>query len=105
MYGRGTKVHVRYRNRYGRERSYYTAFEGAVANLQRRHAETESERAASGSKASCARCRAPSARAPGSNRSSAPCMINNPEHGPKNIAEVSALSRSARPPNTCAIWR
>ena len=37
------QVHVRYRNRYGRERSYYTAFEGAVPYVERRHAEAESD--------------------------------------------------------------
>ncbi len=44
LYGSGTKqVHVQYRNRYGRTRSYYTHYEGAVPYLQRRHAEAESE--------------------------------------------------------------
>ncbi len=37
------QVHVRYRNRYGRERSYYTSFEGVVPFVQRRHAESESD--------------------------------------------------------------
>ena len=42
--GRGeTQVHVRYRNRYGRERSYYTAFEGVIPFLERRHREAESD--------------------------------------------------------------
>ncbi len=42
--GRGeTQVHVRYRNRYGRERSYYTTFEGVVPFLERRHREAESD--------------------------------------------------------------
>ena len=33
------QVHVRYRNRYGRQRSYTTAFEGVVPWLERRHTE------------------------------------------------------------------
>jgi len=41
--GHDTEVHVRYRNRYGRERSYYTAYEGVIPFLQRRHNEAESE--------------------------------------------------------------
>ncbi len=41
--GQDYQVHVRYRNRYGRERSYTTGFEGAVPFVQRRHSETESE--------------------------------------------------------------
>ena len=43
LYGHPTEVHVRYRNRYGRERSYYTAYEGVVPFLERRHSEAESE--------------------------------------------------------------
>jgi excinuclease ABC subunit A len=39
----GEPVHVTYRNRYGRTRSYATRFEGIVANLQRRYRETDSE--------------------------------------------------------------
>ncbi|HEY2570749.1 MAG TPA: excinuclease ABC subunit UvrA [Solirubrobacteraceae bacterium] len=39
----GDPVHVSYRNRYGRRRSYATRFEGIVKNLQRRYRETDSE--------------------------------------------------------------
>ena len=41
--GYDAQVHVRYKNRYGRERSYYTNFEGAVTYVERRHAEAESD--------------------------------------------------------------
>ncbi|WP_370448520.1 excinuclease ABC subunit UvrA [Dermacoccus sp. 147Ba] len=41
--GKNHKVHVRYRNRYGRERSYSTGFEGVIPFVKRRHSETESE--------------------------------------------------------------
>lgn len=34
---------MRYRNRYGRTRSYYADFEGVLAFLQRKMAQTESE--------------------------------------------------------------
>jgi excinuclease ABC subunit A len=45
LYGSGTtKVHVQYRNRYGRTRSYHTQYEGVVPYLQRRHSEAESDR-------------------------------------------------------------
>ena len=37
------QVHVRYRNRYGRTRSYYAEFEGVMAFLQRRMEQTDSE--------------------------------------------------------------
>jgi len=43
LYGHETQVHVRYKNRYGRERSYYTDFEGAIRWVERRHAEAESD--------------------------------------------------------------
>src|SRR5690625_4461122 len=43
LYGKDHKVHVRYRNRWGRERRYSTGFEGAIAMIERRHAETESD--------------------------------------------------------------
>jgi excinuclease ABC subunit A len=39
------RVHVRYRNRYGRTRSYHARYEGAVPYLQRRHVESESDKA------------------------------------------------------------
>ncbi|MFD0855321.1 excinuclease ABC subunit A, partial [Actinomadura adrarensis] len=41
--GHETQVHVRYKNRYGRTRSYYTSFEGAIPFIQRRHSEAESD--------------------------------------------------------------
>src|SRR5919204_3552624 len=45
LYGTGkTAVKVSYRNRYGRQRSYTTQFEGVVPWLERRHAEAESDR-------------------------------------------------------------
>ena len=43
LYGQNYKVHVQYRNRYGRERSYTTGFEGVVPFVKRRHSETDSE--------------------------------------------------------------
>src|SRR5436309_2513495 len=43
LYGAEDQVHVRYRNKYGRERSYYAGFEGVVQGNGRRHADPESE--------------------------------------------------------------
>jgi excinuclease ABC subunit A len=37
------QVHVRYRNRYGRERSYNAKYEGVISYIERRHAEAESD--------------------------------------------------------------
>jgi excinuclease ABC subunit A len=45
LYGSGTKqIHVQYRNRYGRTRSYNTHYEGVVPYLQRRHSEADSDK-------------------------------------------------------------
>jgi len=41
--GHPTKVHVKHTNRYGRERSYYTNFEGVRPYVERRHREAESD--------------------------------------------------------------
>ena len=44
LHGTGVgKVQVRYKNRYGRVRSYTANFEGVVPYLQRRHSESESD--------------------------------------------------------------
>ncbi|MBA2768336.1 MAG: excinuclease ABC subunit UvrA [Sporichthyaceae bacterium] len=43
LHGLDYEVHVKYRNRYGRMRSYHTGFEGAIPFVQRRHTETESD--------------------------------------------------------------
>jgi len=44
LYGtNGKRVHVSYKNRYGRRRSYATRFEGVVDGLARRYKETDSE--------------------------------------------------------------
>ena len=44
LYGTGVgKVLVRYKNRYGRVRSYTTTYEGLIPYLQRRHSEADSD--------------------------------------------------------------
>ncbi len=44
LYGTGQRqVQLRYRNRYGRQRSFTTRYEGIVPWLQRRHSESESD--------------------------------------------------------------
>jgi len=46
LHGAGpTQVTVRYKNRYGRQRTYATRFEGVIPWVERRHTESESERA------------------------------------------------------------
>ncbi|KFU76401.1 excinuclease ABC subunit A [Amycolatopsis lurida] len=43
LHGVDEQVHVRYKNRYGRQRSYYASFEGVIPFLERRQEQTESE--------------------------------------------------------------
>jgi excinuclease ABC subunit A len=43
LYGSDEEIFVRYKNRYGRTRSYYTTFEGVLPVVERRHAETDSD--------------------------------------------------------------
>ncbi len=43
LYGSDEEIHVRYRNRYGRVRAYWTTYEGVIPNVERRHAETDSD--------------------------------------------------------------
>ncbi len=43
--GKDHKVHVKYRNRFGRERTYSTGFEGVYQYILRKHGETESDHA------------------------------------------------------------
>ncbi len=92
MHGHPDKVHVTYKNRYGRQRSYYTAFQGAIAFIERRYAETESETNRERlegfmREVPCGECGGsrlkPVIRA---------VLVDHPELGPKNIAEVSNLS-------------
>jgi excinuclease ABC subunit A len=45
LYGSDQRIHVQYKNRYGRRRAYWTTYEGAIPNVERRHAETDSDAA------------------------------------------------------------
>ncbi|HVD70180.1 MAG TPA: excinuclease ABC subunit UvrA, partial [Actinomycetota bacterium] len=43
--GSAESIYVKYKNRYGRQRAYWTTFEGILPNIERRYRETESEAA------------------------------------------------------------
>ena len=69
LHGSDEQVHVRYRNRYGRERSYYANYEGVIPFLERRlDADRLRLRSARSTRGTCATCPARSARARGSSR-------------------------------------
>ena len=43
--GSEESIYVKYKNRYGRQRAYWTTFEGILPNIERRYRETESDAA------------------------------------------------------------
>jgi excinuclease ABC subunit A len=43
LYGTDSELHVKFKNRYGRQRSYYTTYEGVVNFIERRHAEADTD--------------------------------------------------------------
>ncbi|WP_375423521.1 excinuclease ABC subunit UvrA [uncultured Friedmanniella sp.] len=43
LHGVPNQVHVTYKNRYGRERSYNAKYEGVISYIERRHAEAETD--------------------------------------------------------------
>ncbi|MGJ9423517.1 excinuclease ABC subunit UvrA [Aeromicrobium sp. CF3.5] len=92
LHGHATKVHVRYKNRYGRERSYYTAFEGAITYLERRHADTESDTSRERLEGFMRQVACPVCDGTRLKPVILAVQMNSETYGPKNIAEVCALS-------------
>ena len=88
------QVHVRYRNRYGRTRSYYADFEGVLAFLQRKMDQTESELMKERYEGFMRDVPCPVCRAPGSSRRSWRSPWRRGSMAPKSIAEVCELSIS-----------
>ncbi|MGO3328101.1 excinuclease ABC subunit UvrA [Gordonia sp. (in: high G+C Gram-positive bacteria)] len=90
--GSDHQVHVRFKNRYGRVRSYYTEFEGVMSFLSRRADTTESEQMKDRYEGymrdvPCSAC--------GGTRLRPEILavtLDHPAHGPKSIADVTALS-------------
>ena len=92
LHGHPTKVHVRYKNRYGRERSYHTAFEGAISYLERRHAETESDTNRERLEGFMREVPCPVCGGTRLKPVILGVQLSSERYGPKNIAEVCALS-------------
>ncbi|MGA9715723.1 MAG: excinuclease ABC subunit A, partial [Aeromicrobium sp.] len=92
LHGHPTKVHVRYKNRYGRERSYHTAFEGAISYLERRHEETESDTNRDRLEGFMREVPCPVCGGARLKPVILAVTLNSTTFGPKNIAEVCALS-------------
>jgi excinuclease ABC subunit A len=89
--GHQQQVHVRYKNRYGRERSYWTTFEGAIPYVQRRHAEAESDTSRERFEGFMREVNCPVCAGTRLKPVSLGVTIESASGGRKNIAEVTAL--------------
>jgi excinuclease ABC subunit A len=89
--GHPTKVHVRHTNRYGRERSYYTMFEGVRPYIERRHREAESDTSRERFEGFMREVPCPPCAGSRLKPVSMAVTLGDPAAGGKNIAEVCAL--------------
>ncbi|GAC1385256.1 MAG: excinuclease ABC subunit UvrA [Marmoricola sp.] len=85
--GHATKVHVVHTNRYGRQRSYYTDFEGVKPYIERRHREAETDTSRERFEGFMREVPCPACK--GSRLKPVSMAVTM---GGKNIAEVCALS-------------
>ena len=90
--GSDHQVHVKFRNRYGRTRSYYTDFEGVMSFLSRRAEATESEQMKDRYEGYMRDVPCPACRGSRLRPEILAVTLDNPVHGPKSIADVTALS-------------
>ncbi|MGH3976295.1 MAG: excinuclease ABC subunit UvrA, partial [Pseudonocardiaceae bacterium] len=92
LHGADEQVHVRYRNRYGRERSYYAAFEGVIPFLERRMNQTESEYMREKYDGYMREVPCPACRGTRLKPEILAVTLSHTTDGKKSIADVSALS-------------
>jgi excinuclease ABC subunit A len=92
LYGINEQVHVRYRNRYGRERSYYANFEGVIPFLERRQEQTESEYMREKYEGYMREVPCPACQGSRLKPEILAVTLEHDTHGEKSIAEVSAMS-------------
>ncbi|MFT3715363.1 MAG: excinuclease ABC subunit UvrA [Gordonia sp. (in: high G+C Gram-positive bacteria)] len=86
------QVHVKFRNRYGRTRSYYTEFEGVMSFLTRRADATESEQMKERYEGYMRDVPCPACGGSRLRPEILAVTLDNPTHGAKSIAQVTALS-------------
>ncbi|MCW2855676.1 MAG: Excinuclease subunit [Marmoricola sp.] len=89
--GHPTKVHVKHTNRYGRERSYYTNFEGVRPYIERRHREAESDTSRERFEGFMREVPCPACEGSRLKPVSMSVTLGDRDAGGKNIAEVCAL--------------
>ncbi|MFD0922997.1 excinuclease ABC subunit UvrA [Saccharopolyspora rosea] len=92
LHGTTDQVHVRYRNRYGRTRSYYANYEGVIPFLERRLEQTESDYAREKYEGYMRDVPCPACDGTRLKPEILAVTMANPEFGDLSIAEVSALS-------------
>ncbi|WAL68005.1 excinuclease ABC subunit UvrA [Amycolatopsis cynarae] len=92
LHGIDEQVHVRYRNRYGRQRSYYAAFEGVIPFLERRLEQTESEYMRERYEGYMREVPCPACQGTRLKPEILAVTLEHAEHGDRSIAEVCALS-------------
>ncbi len=86
------QVHVRYRNRYGRTRSYYADFEGVMAFLQRKMEQTDSEQMKERYEGFMRDVPCPECEGTRLKPEILAVTLSAGKHGAKSIAEVAELS-------------
>jgi excinuclease ABC subunit A len=89
--GHKTKVHVVTKNRYGRQRAYYAAFEGVRPYVERRHREAESDTSRERFEGFMREVPCPTCHGSRLKPVSVSVTLGARDQGGKNIAEVCAL--------------
>jgi len=86
------QIHIRYRNRYGRTRSYYADFEGVMAFLHRRLEQTESQQMKERYEGYMRDVPCPECNGTRLKPEVLAVTLASSKHGPKSIAELCDLS-------------
>ncbi len=92
LHGVDEQVHVTYRNRYNRQRSYYAEFEGVIPYLERRAAQTDSEFAREKYEGYMREVPCPVCHGTRLKPEILAVTIEHEELGRQNIADLSAMS-------------
>jgi excinuclease ABC subunit A len=92
LHGIDEQVHVRYHNRYGRERSYYATFEGVVPFLERRLEQTESDAMRERYEGYMREVPCPACQGARLRPEVLAVTLRHREQGDRSIAEVCAMS-------------
>ena len=92
LHGSNDQVHIRYRNRYGRERAYYANYEGVIPFLERRMDQTESDAQRERYEGYMRDVPCPVCKGARLKPEVLAVTLTHREQGERSIAEVSAMS-------------